>query len=109
MSLNENEQAVPVTEEEADDIRVTLDLDEGTVECRILTIFEVNERDYIALLPLNADGSDNADGDVYIYRYREDAAGLPSVEYIDDADEYDAAADRFDELLDEELFDSMDD
>jgi hypothetical protein len=30
------------------------------------------------------------------------------VEYIDDQEEYEAAADRFDEMMDEELFDSMD-
>ena len=107
MSQNPNEKATPVTEEEMDDIRVTLDLDEGEVECRILTIFEACNRDYIALLPLDKDGKDNADGYVYIYRYSEDEEGLPSVEYIADEKEYEAAADRFDELMDEEMFDSM--
>ena len=38
---------------EDEDILVTLDLDDGSqVECEILTIFTVNEQDYIALLPL---------------------------------------------------------
>ena len=45
------EKVTPVTEDEADDIRVTLELDEGEVECEILTIFEANNRDYIALMP----------------------------------------------------------
>jgi uncharacterized protein YrzB (UPF0473 family) len=103
------EKATPVTEEEMDDIRVTLELDDGEVECRILTIFDMDERDYIALMPLDKNGNDNAAGDVYIYRYFEDEEGLPSVEFIDDPEEYEATADRFDELLDEELFDSMDD
>ena len=44
-----------------------------------------------------------------IFRYFEDEEGLPSIENIDDDEEYEAAADRFDELLDEELFDEMDD
>ena len=44
---------------------------------------------------------------MYLYRYYEDENGLPSVEYIDDPDEYEAAADRFDELLDEEMFEEM--
>ena len=44
------EKVTPVTEDEADDIRVTLELDEGEVECEILTIFEANNRDYIALM-----------------------------------------------------------
>ena len=98
----------PVTEDEIDDIRVTLELDDGEVECRILTIFEAGENDYIALLPLDANGEDNANGDVYLYRYFEDEDGLPSVEYIDDPEEYDIAADRFDEILDEEMYDSID-
>jgi uncharacterized protein YrzB (UPF0473 family) len=107
MSDKKIEKATPVTEEEMDDIRVTLDLDEGEVECRILSIFEAAKKDYIALLPLDEDGNDNPNGDVYLYRYYEDEEGLPSVEYIDDPEEYEAAADRFDEMMDEELFDSM--
>jgi uncharacterized protein YrzB (UPF0473 family) len=107
--MNNQEKAVPVTEDEIDDIRVTLELDDGETECRILTIFDMGEQDYIALVPLDADGRDNADGDVYIYRYFEDEEGLPSVEFIDDPEEYEAVADRFDELLDEDLFDSLDD
>ena len=50
------EKVTPVTEDEADDIRVTLELDEGEVECEILTIFEANNRDYIALMPLDKKG-----------------------------------------------------
>ena len=101
------EKATPVTPEEADDIRVTLDLDNGSVECKVITIFEADKQDYIALLPLNEDGSDNADGDVYLYRYFEDEEGLPRIENIESDEEYDAAADRFDELLDDELFDEL--
>jgi uncharacterized protein YrzB (UPF0473 family) len=108
MSGKGNEKATPVTEDEIDNIRVTLDLEDGEVECRILAIFEAAKKDYIALLPLDKDGNDNPDGDVYLYRYYEDEEGLPSVEYIDDEEEYEAAADRFDEMMDEELFDSMD-
>lgn len=103
-------KATPVTEEEADDIRVTLDLDGGeTVECRILTIFDVGEQDYIVLLPLDENGNDNAEGEVFIYRYAEDEEGNPSLSNIDNDEEYEAVADRFDELLDEAMFDEMDD
>ena len=43
-----------------EDIVVTLDLDDGSqVECEILTIFTVGERDYIALLPLDENGEEN--------------------------------------------------
>ena len=49
---------------EDEDILVTLDLDDGSqVECEILTIFTVNEQDYIALLPLTEAGEPNEDGE----------------------------------------------
>ena len=104
-----SEKIIPVTEEEMDDNRVTLDTEEGEIECRILTIFEVDNRDYIALMPLDDKGNDNEEGAVYLYRYSEDAQGLPSLEYISDDEEYDAVADRYDELLDEAFYDSIDD
>jgi len=39
--------------------------------------------------------------EVYLYRYFEDEEGLPRIENIESDDEYEAAADRFDELLDD--------
>ena len=89
------EKATPVTPDEADDIRVTLDLDNGSVECKIITIFDADHKDYIALLPLDKNG------------YFEDEEGLPRIENIESDDEYEAAADRFDELLDDEMFDDI--
>lgn len=95
---------------EDDDMFVTLDLDDNTqVECRILTIFEVDEQDYIALLPLEENGEPNEDGEVFIYRYSEDEDGNPSLDNIETDDEYEAVADRFDELLDEAEFEELDD
>lgn len=91
------------------DILVTLDLDDGSqVECEILTIFTVGEQDYIALLPVNEAGEANEEGEVFIYRYFEDEEGNPTLDNIQDDDEYEAVADRFDELLDEAAFDDMD-
>ena len=93
----------PLPDEE--DILVTLEMDDGTTaECEILTIFEVNGRDYIALLPRDEKGSPNEDGTVYIYRYQEDEDGNPSLENIMDDAEYEAVEERFDELLDEAEF-----
>lgn len=94
---------------EEDDIRVTLNLDGNRdVECKILTIFEAGKQDYIALLPLDENGNENAEGEVYIYRYFEDKEGNPSLENIESDDEYEIVADRFDELLDEAAFEEMD-
>ena len=104
-----NEKITPVTPDEVDDIRVTLELDDGNEECEILTIFTANGQDYIALMPLDEDGNENEEGIVYLYRYAEDEKGLPSLEMIASEEEYEIASDRFDDWLDEELYDEMDD
>jgi hypothetical protein len=84
------------------DILVTLDLDDGSqVECEILTIFTVEEQDY--------NGEPNDDGEVFIYRYFEDEEGNPTLDNIEDDDEYEAVSDRFDEWLDEAEFDDLED
>lgn len=47
-----------------EDMFVTLDLDDGSsMECQILTIFEADGRDYIALLPVDEDEQPNEDGE----------------------------------------------
>lgn len=107
--MSDFEKVTPVTEDEVDDIRVTLDTEEGEIVCRILTIFDTDGKDYIALLPLDEKGNDNVEGAVYLYRYAEDENGIPSIEYISDEDEYEAVADRYDELLDEAIYNSMED
>lgn len=85
---------------------VTLDLDNGTnVECAILTIYEAAGRDYIALLPLNEKG-ENETGEVYLYRYTEEN-GQPSLENIENDEEYEAASDGFDQWLDDQEYDEM--
>ena len=86
------------------------DRDDGSsMECQILTIFEADGRDYIALLPVDEDEQPNEDGEVFIYRYSEDAEGNPSLENIEDDEEYEVVSDRFDELLDEAEFEDLDD
>lgn len=88
-----------------DEMTLVLTLDEGDVECSILTIYECRGRDYIVVLPKDKDGKPM--DEVYIYRYVEDDEGNPSIEYIEDEDEYEAAADRYDELLDEEEYEEL--
>ena len=98
-----------MTQEEIDngeEMTVTLTLDDGTeLECVVLTIFEAADKEYIALLPL--DGNEAEDGEVYLYRYEEDADGNPSLDNIEDDDEYEVVADAFDELLDDQEFDEI--
>ncbi len=92
-----------------EEVTVTLTLDNDEVlECAVLTIYNVDDKEYIALLPLVEDDAEE-DGDVYIYRYVETEDGEPTLENIEDDDEYEAAADAFDEWLDEQEFEEMDD
>ena len=91
------------------DITVTLTLDnDETVECAILTIFPVDGRDYIALLPLDENLEPNEAGDVYLYQYNETEDGEPDLGNIEDDDEYEIAADAFDEWMDSQEFDESD-
>lgn len=65
-----------------EEMTVTLTLDDGTdLECVVLTIFEAADKEYIALLPL--DGNEAEDGEVYLYRYTEDADGNPDIQNIE--------------------------
>ena len=97
-----------VDEDDMDDVRVTLSLDDDSeIECKILTIFELDDQDYIALLPLDDNGEENQEGEVFIYRFSEDSEGTPSLENIDSEEEFEAVAERFDELLDEAEWESL--
>lgn len=90
-----------------EEVTVTLTLDnDEVIECAVLTIFSVDDNEYIALLPLDESG-DNEDGDVYLYRYVENEDGEPTLENIEDDDEYEAVADAFDEWLDEQEFEDF--
>ena len=91
---------------EQEEVTVTLTLDDGSqLECVVLTIFDAGKREYIALLPM--DGQEAEEGEVYLYRYSEDADGNPSLENIEDDEEYEIVAEAFDELLDEQEFDEL--
>lgn len=93
-----------------EEMTVELELDSGEkVNCAVITILTVDEKDYIALLPLDEDGN-NEDGEVWFYRYDEDESNPdiePSITYIDDDEEYENVADAFDEYLDNVEFDEI--
>ena len=72
----------------------------------MLTIFSAGTHEYIALLPLDENGDANENGDVFLYRY-EEIDGEPNLSNIEDDDEYEAAADAFDEWLDEQEFNEL--
>lgn len=93
-----NEETITVT--------LTLDNDEE-MECAVLTIFTLDEQDYIALLPLN-DDDENEEGEVFLYRFSEPTPGEPELDSIEDDDEYERVADKFDEWLDSQQYEDLD-
>ena len=96
--------------ENEEDITVELELDDGsTVSCAIVTILTVNEKDYIALLPM-VDEEDETFGEVWFYEYVEDSdnpEAEPELKYIEDDDVYEAVSDAFEEFLDTQEFDEI--
>ena len=104
--MTEEKNREPMGEDSGEEMTVTLTLDDGKeLECVVLTIFDAGKREYIALLPM--DGQEAEEGEVYLYRYSEDADGNPSLENIEDDEEYEIVAEAFDELLDEQEFDEL--
>lgn len=91
---------------EENEMTVTLTLDDGTeLECAVLTIFPVEDNQYIALLPIEENSDE--EGEVFLYRFTELENGELELENIEDDDEYEKVADIFDELLDDEELDDM--
>ena len=71
---------------------ITLTLERGETECEILGVFDVGEKQYIALLPMG-------ETDVIVFRCYEVEAGVAEIENIDDDDEYAAATQTFTKLV----------
>ena len=93
--------------DEYEDATVTMTLEDGTeLECDVVAIFPVDGKDYIALLPDKViDGYE--ENEVFLYRYTELEGDNINLEPIDNEEEYEAVADAFDELLDEEEFNEI--
>lgn len=82
---------------------VVLTLDDDTdLTCEIIAIYPAGDNEYIALLP------DDDSDEVLIFRFIDNGSGDPEIENIEDDDEYEMAADAFDEILDEAEFDEAD-
>ena len=76
---------------------ITLEFEDGKImECEIMGIFDVDNKEYIALLP--DDGTD----DVFIYGYKEISEEEFDLIDIEDDAEFEKAAAEFDRLMLEE-------
>ena len=87
---------------------MTLDLDDGgKLECIVLNVFPVNNREYIALLPMNDEGHVEEDAQNFLYRFEELGDDEVNLETIEDDDEFELVSDYFDEMLDEQEFNEL--
>ena len=80
---------------------ITLTLEDDTeLICHVLGNFDVDDREYIALLPEDTD-------EVLIYRYHEDGESI-DIENIEDDAEFERASEVFQSILDDEEMDEDD-
>ena len=89
---------------EDEELFVTITLeDDSEIECEVLTIFEVEEQDYIALLHDIGD----EDGEIFIYRYFEDEDGEPGLDNIETQEEFDMVSEVFDSIVEDGEYDEI--
>lgn len=99
-----NEKESLLDEDFETTVTLTLDNDEE-LECAVISIFDANDKRYIALLPL--EGKDAEDGEVYLYRYNETEDGQPDLENIETDEEFEIVSDAFDEMLDDAEYEEL--
>lgn len=87
---------------ENDDFEMmTLTLEDNSeIECAIIGVFDVEEKEYIALIPVN--DIDSEGGEVYLYGFKELEDGQPDLSTIESDEEYEKVSAEFDKLMDEE-------
>ena len=81
-------------EEEMETMTLTLD-DDTELECGIIGVFDVDGKEYIALLPLE-------DETVLIYEYNENEDGDVELGLIEDDDVFEKVSNTFYEIWDDE-------
>ena len=96
--MNENESLT---------VTLTLENDEE-LECAVLTVFESDGREYIALLPLDENG-DSDDGQVYLYRFIDNGEDEePGLENILEDEEFERVSEAFNDWMEEQDFGDID-
>lgn len=76
---------------------ITLEFEDGAeVECEIMGVFDVDGKEYIALIP------DDDTDDVYLYGYKEVSEEEFELIDIEDDAEFDKVAKEFDKITEEE-------
>ena len=93
----------------AQDMHVTLTMDDEEIECIVLNTFEVADKTYVSLLPLDADDEDGDEDEteVYLFRLSTTESGEPDLQLIENEAEYELVEDAFDEWLDTQEFEEF--
>ncbi len=87
--------------EETHDI-ITLTLEDDTeIECVVISIFPVEDKEYIALMPVDELEKDEEKSEVLLYRFSEPNEGEVDLSNIETDEEYDLVAEAFSQILDE--------
>lgn len=102
--------ADPNNMEPEEEMSVELELEDGSiVNCAVITVLPVEEKDYIVLLPVNEEGT-SEDGEVWFYQLvedKDDPNKEPELVFIESDEEYEKVAEAFDSYLDDEEFDEI--
>ena len=75
-------------------ITLTLE-DDSELQCATLGTFKAGEYEYIVLQPVA-----EADGEVLVFRFAEDADGNPLLDEVDSEEEYQTVSVAFEEFVD---------
>ena len=86
--------------EEVEVITLTLE-DNRELECAVIGIFPFEEKEYIALMPLDGDDIDE-DASVLLYEYNEIGDDDLELVFIEDEEYFNKVADEFESLYAEE-------
>lgn len=84
-----------------DELIIPLQLEDGKqIDCYVIAVFDVEEKNYIALLP---EGQESEKPEVLLFRYisLEQSEDEIEIQNIDDLEEWECVAARLSELLDE--------
>lgn len=96
-----NGDVIEEEDEEEEAQIITLTMEDGTeVPCLVLTIVEVENQDYIALLPIDEEMLESDESNGFIFRYSEDEDGCPILGEIEDDEEFEMVGSVLDEILD---------
>ena len=84
------------------DLTVTIETEDGVLECDVITIFELDDQEYVALYP-----SSGEPDEIYLYRCNYDGGTEMEIEEIEDDDEYDEVCEAFDSIMEEDEWNEM--